>query len=270
MTTLKPLEPLVEETEHKENDKQASLSTKTFTTVSPINKKNRHRPSKARANGYFTIVAPPKLPKYGYQDTTRYKPSQSYQRARLYPIQEVDERNPALQGFGSENPYRKNLKTLPRPTLARTKNRMVQDHNTPAFQDFPKKAMPVVAMREGYPMKLQGVHHQHQQHHQHPAMENFNSNNHSHYHRYTPAYPQYVDPAQTMPRQQQQRNHHHQQQQSSVSGQVHRPFVVAVGPDRSRSIASQHTPRGGNSPSNHQGDAFGIHLVKLAPWLSNC
>ncbi|KAL7579640.1 hypothetical protein ACA910_021792 [Epithemia clementina (nom. ined.)] len=41
--------------------------------------------------GYFTIVYPRRFRKYGYQDTRRYRPSTSYQRARLYPIPESDE-----------------------------------------------------------------------------------------------------------------------------------------------------------------------------------
>ena len=44
-----------------------------------------------KQRGYLTIVHPPRCRKYGYQNTSRYRPSISYQRARLYPIQETEE-----------------------------------------------------------------------------------------------------------------------------------------------------------------------------------
>uniref|UniRef100_A0A7S2V838 Uncharacterized protein n=1 Tax=Entomoneis paludosa TaxID=265537 RepID=A0A7S2V838_9STRA len=188
--TTKGLGDLEESKEHGDDaDKDCLLRFPLKSSISSV--KTSSTSSKSLSNGYLTIVTTRKPAKCGYQNTKKYKPSSSYRRARLYPIQEVDEDNLEDQQTELTNPYIKNPQLLPKPVLCRKTNRNVQDHRTPAWQDFPKHTMPAVGLREGYPMKLEGGYH-------HPA---YHQNYHHPYHHPSmmpPPYPAYPDPAMMM------------------------------------------------------------------------
>ena len=48
-------------------------------------------PSSPQPRPYFTIITPPRYPRFGHLNTRPYRPSIAYQRARLYPIPEMVE-----------------------------------------------------------------------------------------------------------------------------------------------------------------------------------
>ena len=128
-----------------------------ISTDTTMDRENEETPRDA---GYLTIVPSRKTyGKYGYLDTKKYKPSKQYQRLRLYTIPEIDENLLERQELGSENPYDKNPRSLPKPVLRRQVKRTVQDQpHTPDWHHFPQYTMPAAGIREGYPIKLDGAH----------------------------------------------------------------------------------------------------------------